>query len=172
MRHSGAWHEEDDRRFTDGPLAKPGPYRARLTVGATTVEQPFAIVSDPRVRTLGITDDVIESQVDFKLQTVDLLSEARRLARGLQDERDALQEREDDGETLSAADQSRRETIDVALEALETAEGIYMQPMLIDQISYLYNMVKNADQEPGGEARDRLDVLTGQLADVRSSVGE
>lgn len=172
MRHSGAWHEEGERRFKDGPLAKPGRYRARLTVGDTTVEQPFVVVTDPRVTALGVTDAMISRQVEFELQTVDLLSEARRLARRLQDEQEALDEREDGGETLSAADQARRETIGAALEQLETAEGIYMQPMLIAQISYLYNMVKNADQQPGGEALDRFDVLSRQFAEVRAGVGD
>ena len=32
---------------------------------------------------------------------------------------------------------------------LETKEGEYMQPMLIDQFKYLYNMITEADQEIG-----------------------
>ena len=105
---------------------------------------------------------MISAQVDFELQTVALLSEARRLAKRLEDERDELA---DD-------DEARRAMIEAALEQLVTAEGTYMRPMLIDQASYLYNMVKNADQDPGGEARDRYEVLSAEFAGIRSSVGD
>lgn len=50
----GAWHENEEERFRDGPLAKPGTCTARLSA-----------VADPN------------AQVDLSLQLVDLLSEAR-----------------------------------------------------------------------------------------------
>ena len=161
MQHRGAWHEEDNRRYTDGPLVKPGTYTARLTVDGGTYEQSFRIVTDPRVTALGVTDAMISAQVDLELQTIELLDAARRYAHTLEEERSGLDDASD-----------RAQQIDAALDALVTADGIYMQPMLIAQISYLYNMISNADQEPGGEATDRFAVLRQQFDDLRSTTGD
>lgn len=46
---------------------------------------------------------------------------------------------------------------------LATAEGIYMTPMLIDQVRYLRGMLNQADQKPGKDAYERFDELKRQL---------
>ena len=48
-----------------------------------------------------------------------------------------------------------------------TDEGPYMQPMLIDQFKYLYNMVSKADQILGKDAYDRLDELNNQFEKLK-----
>jgi hypothetical protein len=42
---------------------------------------------------------------------------------------------------------------------LVTADIIYPQPMLIDQMKYLRSMLMQADQRPGKDAYDRYEVL-------------
>jgi hypothetical protein len=42
---------------------------------------------------------------------------------------------------------------------LVTPDGIYMMPMLIDQVRYLRSMLNQADQRPGKDAYDRYDEL-------------
>jgi hypothetical protein len=49
---------------------------------------------------------------------------------------------------------------------------VYPQPMLTDQIDYLFNMINTADQAPGKEAEDRFDVLTIKLLEVTASAAE
>jgi hypothetical protein len=49
---------------------------------------------------------------------------------------------------------------------------VYPQPMLTDQISYLFNMINTADQAPGKEAEDRFEVLTTQLLEITASAAE
>lgn len=56
---------------TDGPIAAPGRYRVRLTVGGETHEQPFAIVKDPRV---AATQADLDAQFDLLLKIRDHLS--------------------------------------------------------------------------------------------------
>ena len=70
----------------------------------------------------------------------------------------------------SAAEQQRMRAIEAALERLATAEGTYRQPMLADQVSYLYYMLGDADQVPGQDAEARLDELRRELQSVQSLV--
>ena len=169
MTHQGPWHGDADRRHKNGPMAKPGRYTARLIVNGTPLEQSFELESDPRVAALGVTDAMIDRQVDFQLSTIRALSEARRLVSELEDEQASLEDRADE---LSAGETSRLGAVTDALTALKTADGIYMQPMLVAQFDYLYNMVRHADQAPGAEATDRLQVLTAQFDAIKLKLGQ
>jgi hypothetical protein len=53
------------------------------------------------------------------------------------------------------------------LEQLETQEGTYMQPMLIDQLRYLYSMTTRADQILGQDAYDRYAELSAQFDEIK-----
>jgi len=55
------------------------------------------------------------------------------------------------------------------LNQVKTADLIYPQPMLTDQVSYLYNMVSGADQAPGIEAADRLAELSAKFGELRAA---
>jgi predicted nucleic acid-binding protein len=46
---------------------------------------------------------------------------------------------------------------------LVTAEGRYMTPMIIDQLSYLLSMLDRADQLPGQDAYQRFEELEERL---------
>jgi predicted nuclease with TOPRIM domain len=110
----------------------------------------------------GTTLADISAQVDLQLEITELLSSARRL----EDELDAEQEELAELETengLSAQQQARLEKVNAVLTALQTAQGIYMEPMLTAQISYLYNMINAADQAPGQEAEMRFAELNQQF---------
>jgi len=168
MTHFGAWDEDEDDRYTDGPMAAPGMYTLRLSAGGVTVDQQLTLVTDPRVTEQGTTDAVIAEQVEFELAVIDLLSDARRFMKEVETEHDALEARSDELDTDEAA--RLLVTADV-LGELKTKDIIYPQPMLVDQIRYLYNMVKRADQAPGVEAADRYGVLAGQLATLKGRFG-
>ena len=165
MTWRGAWHkkdeedEEDYKPFEEGPLVAPGTYTLRLFVGETVREAPLTIVMDPRIAATGVTSAMVAEQVAVELRIVDLLERARRLAAALEEERETL---EDDSE--------RADAIDQAIALLVTEEGTYMQPMLIDQIDYLYSMISDADQAPGQEALDRLEVLSKSFAEIGESL--
>ena len=46
---------------------------------------------------------------------------------------------------------------------LNTKEGTYMQPMLIDQIRYLQSMLSSEDKTPGKDAYNRLKELKSEF---------
>ena len=52
---------------------------------------------------------------------------------------------------------------DMVKSSLLTKDGIYMQPMLIDQLKYLQSMLSRADQKPGTDAYLRLNELKRQF---------
>ena len=162
MRHFGAWHSNGDRRYQNGPMVKPGTYTVRLSAGDSTMEHAFELQVDPRVLAGGTTLADISAQVDLQLEITELLSSARRLEDELDTEQEELEELETEN-GLSAQQQARLENVNAVLSALQTAEGIYMEPMLTAQISYLYNMINAADQAPGQEAEMRFTELNQQF---------
>ena len=169
MTYRGPWHEDEEKRFQNGPMAAPGRYRVRLSVGDTVAEQEFLLVADPRVAAGGTTADDVASQVELQLRLVELLSEARQLEHELSEQLTELESNQETG-SLSDEDQRRLGTIGGVLDRLKTADGIYPQPMLTNQISYLFNMLNNADQAPGAEADDRYRVLLDQFNAIRRDI--
>ncbi|MBK1639683.1 hypothetical protein CKO24_11570 [Rhodothalassium salexigens DSM 2132] len=170
LAHAGAWDGEPERRYRGGPLVAPGTYTLRLSVGDATLHQPLEVKADPRVLARGTTLDQMTAQEDLLLRIRDLLSDARRLAHDLGEERDALETARAAGD-LDDAGAARLATVTAALDALVTNdENFYQQPMLIDQTGYLYYMLAGADQAPGDQAPARYDELAGQLADIRAAV--
>ena len=63
-----------------------------------------------------------------------------------------------------------RDLISVSKE-LNTQEGTYMRPMLIDQIRYLQSMLSRADQKPGNDAYMRLNELKNQFKLLKQKLG-
>ena len=132
----------------------PGTYTLRLAAGDTVSEQTVTLNTDPRVLESGTTPADIAAQVELELKLINLLSEARMLEKSLADKEEA------DAITPAELEQ---------LEKLRTAEGIYMQPMLVSQIGYLYNMISNADQAPGEEATERYAVLVSAFEEIKQA---
>jgi hypothetical protein len=137
-----------------GPMAVPGTYRVRLTVGDEAQSSDLAVRIDPRVASGGVTVEHLAEQFDLNVQLRDAISQARAaLARV----RSALESApQDEGE--------RRAQLAEIRTALETASDLrYPQPMLIDQLEYLYGMTSRADQRPGRDAHRRYEQLRREL---------
>lgn len=167
MRHLGPWTEKADDRFKGGTLVRPGTYTVRLTAGESVAQQSFALAADPRVLEQGTTLADIDAQVALAMQVTDLLSEARQFEEALAKEHKDLADRT--GE-LGAAEGARLLQVSDALKKVETEEIIYPQPMLTDQIEYLFEMLTGADQAPGQDAEDRYRDLSAALRQLKASV--
>ena len=68
-----------DSARASAPVAPPGRYRARLTVGGQELERPFEIRKDPRITA---TDADLQEQFALMVQIRDRLSEANRTFHG------------------------------------------------------------------------------------------
>ena len=135
MRHAGAWDENPERAFRNGPVAAPGKYTVTMNVNGKTESQSFELLADPRIAKSGVTQKDLEAQEKFALEVRDLLSRAKKLA----------------------AEEDRPK------DALLNADGPYPQTMLIDQIRYLASMIDQADHRPGRDAYQRYEELKEQL---------
>ena len=171
MRHSGAWRKEDDRRFKNGPIAAPGTYTAKLTVGDKALEQPFQLIIDPRVVAGGTSAAHITTQVELELQIIDLLTNTRRLEASLSREHEELTEKLAT-ESLTASETARLELLNAVLPQVKTEDEIYPMPMLTDQVNYLYNMIASADQLPGADAVDRYAELKENYDEILAQITE
>jgi photosystem II stability/assembly factor-like uncharacterized protein len=155
LAYPGAWSPAPQRFGGAGPVAVPGSYQVRLSAGDWSDTRTFKVLEDPRVAKDGVTLADLQGQFDLAIKVRDAMSEARRL---LQQVRDAKK-----GQAESSAGWRRLDGIESQL-ATASANGIrYPQPMLIDQISYLYRMVTQSDQRVGRDGFERYAELRKQL---------
>jgi hypothetical protein len=164
MTMAGPWNSNDNRKYRNGPMVPPGVYKAVLVYGDKTLSQDFELVMDPRVLEGGVSETDVKQQVDFQMAVRDKLSEAYRFEQALEKEVESLNSKP----RLSDTEQSRLKTLEGVLAQVQTAEGIYMQPMISDQWRYLYSMMNQADQVPGRDARQRFSELEAELRRLKS----
>ncbi|BBM73727.1 VPS10 domain-containing protein [Rhodothermus marinus] len=72
-----------------GPLAPPGTYRVRLTVGDQVQEQTFRLLKDPRSTA---TDEDLQAQFAFLMEVRDRVSEVHRTIKHIREIRQDLRE--------------------------------------------------------------------------------
>jgi len=161
LRHPGAWGPEAEGPGEEGPLVAPGRYRARLTSGEWSAVRSFDVKLDPRVVATGrATDADAAEQERLALEVRDALSAARKAAARID----------------TALENAPDPRLEAARSALVTGEIRYSQPMLIDQLLYLYRALDVTDQAPGNEAEQRYEelrrALHGQLAVVEAALGD
>jgi hypothetical protein len=154
LRHAGPWDEDADRSGRNGPMVAPGTYRARLTVGDWSQTVSFAVQLDPRVASEGVVSEQdIGQQVELALRARDVLSDARLASARLE-------------RALESATPTARAELEGIRDDLVTDSRRYSQPMLIDQLSYLYGNLDHADQRVGKDAVDRYETLKRELDEL------
>jgi photosystem II stability/assembly factor-like uncharacterized protein len=149
LRHVGPWHEDPERSERSGPMVPPGRYQARLTVGNWSSGVSFEVKMDPRVLNEGITAEDVSAQAEFAIKVRDTLSRARHVADQV---KKAIKEKGEGDQVLAAIKKQ-----------LISEPGRYAQPMLIDQLEYLYSNLIRADQRPGQDAYNRYEELNSAL---------
>ena len=161
MTESGPWHKDHKRKYKNGPFAAPGTYTLRLTMEGKVYEQSFDLLMDPRIETF-VTNEDIAQQVNLQRQVKDLLSDARVTLDKLEKEKKMLTAKNE----KSIDDKDRLSKVNSMITQLKTKDGIYELPRLIDQISYLYNMLGDTDQMPGKDAFERFEELRQNLQTI------
>jgi photosystem II stability/assembly factor-like uncharacterized protein len=142
-----------------GPMALPGDYQARLTIGDWNQTQSFKVMTDPRVEADGVTMDDLRAQFDFNVRVAELSGAATELAAQVED---AIGSGRFTGRALEQLREVQAAMVD--------AGGSYPQPMFLNQIRYLQAMTSRADQRPGNFAYSRLEELSTELAELTTRV--
>ncbi len=156
MTYAGPWSKNEKRRYQNGPMVGPGTYDVELEVGGEVYTTKLELLIDPRVLAAGTKTGDITAQLDLALEVRDLLSEVSMAVEELEKEIEELGEEETGTTALKEK-----------LSQLKTKEGFYHKPMLRDQISYLYSMLRGADQMPGKDAYDRFEVLKSNWQSIK-----
>jgi len=151
-----------DVRHQAGILAPPGPYQARLRVGASVQTQPFTVLIDPNVAADGVTVADLREQFEHNLRMRQLITDANQLAARIRDAQTKLKAQSGSDTTSGAID---------AIAAKLFSESVrYGKPGLEAHIAYLAGMTTAADQKIGRDALERyatlrkeLDALTAEL---------
>ncbi len=155
MTVAGPWNKDANRRYKSGPRALPGYYTLELQAGDHVEQTLLVLRQDPRTLDL-LNRNELQEQYELLIMTRDLLSTARRM----------IEETEAVIADKQISEEIRKRHKEV-LKQLKTASGTYQQPMLADQISYLYNMINDTYQTPGKEALDRYSSLAAMLDALR-----
>jgi hypothetical protein len=137
-----------------GPLVVPGTYSARLTVDGWQETRAFDVLIDPRVAADGVTIADLQAQFDLGIEIRTAIEDADATIGRLE----TALERAAEGTDV----RTQLEEIEDALITDRTISS-YPQPMLRDQFNYLYGNTQRADQEPGKDMYERLEVLVTEL---------
>lgn len=153
----------------DGPLAVPGPYQVRLSVGDWSQTRSFELKMDPRVKASGVTRADLQEQFEFNLELRDAIGTAEAIAHAIDSVRTRVTSARENGEMENESARQLLDRLDALHSELVTAEeGSYQPPMLIDQLDYLAWMTSSADQDLGEDAFSRFETLSARLENIQS----
>lgn len=146
-------------------MVRPGVYQARLTVDGVTQTQSFEVKVDPKLDLTKTGLEDIQAQENLSLQVVALEDSSKRVAEEIKTRRKELAKLIKAGKKVKQYTQEDKRLAQIE-EQLVTADGIYMTPMLIDQVRYLRYMLNQADQRPGKDAYDRFEELKNRFSTI------
>ena len=168
MRHHGSWDTNKRRRYSGGPMVSPGTYTVRLTVNGETMEESFALQLDPKVVASGVTVADVKQQETVALEIITLLTDLKKMALRISKEQNELER----NTALTSAQEKQLAQLKELTDMLVTAKGTYRQPMLIDQVNYLFGIVRRADQLPGRDVYQRLEELQAEKSKLEAMMSK
>jgi photosystem II stability/assembly factor-like uncharacterized protein len=159
----------------EGPLASPGEYTVKLTVGGKQFTQPLTLKMDPRVTT---PPAGIAKMFEFSMRCYEGIVKTRSAQaeiRKLRDQLKALKEKAGQGTTAEAI-----AALDQKAAAIEGAGGGFGTrggggsglARLASELLSVMNLVEGADAAPTTQAAAASDALQKSLADALSSWSE
>lgn len=166
LRYPGPWQSASRPEGPNGPMAVPGKYSVKLTIGSWTSTRPLVVVEDPRVTKSGVTTADLQQQFDHNLRVRELVSEVNK---------DVARVRTAEAKIRSGsahADEAQIASLHDIAARLITPPIRYSQPELQTHITYLYSMTNMADQKIGRDAVQRYEVLKKELAEIEGELGK
>ena len=128
-------------------------YKVQVSVDKQfLISNEFLVIKDPN------TDVSQNNLIELEKFQLDLLEQIKRATK--------IRNEIKIHKSKKGLSKAKREKFNKILDELETKDGNYMQPMLIDQLKYLYSMVNKADQVLGEHANNRNKELSIQLESI------
>src|SRR5204863_3138839 len=150
---------EDAVRVPEGPLALPGVYQVKLTVGDQSFTAPLEVKQDPRVKVAPL---LLSQQLELDLKIVDSMKQSYTAVQQIRDLRVHLKElqtklKDDAGakavlDAVNALDQKAANLIAVDLQYPPV--GIVSLASLNGALSSLFQLVEGSDSPPTAQAAD------------------
>ena len=173
----------DKGEVTRGPIALPGTYTAKISVGDWSGEQSVELVMDPLMAAEGLTFDDLEAQFTFAIEMAELSMGANTLAEKVKeliktapkDAKIADEGLKDSRKRMPDVSSDPIAELNYILSQLETDNSdSYPPPMLLSQIGYLTGMATRSDQRPGKDAYVRYEELRRQYLELseRAAIAE
>jgi hypothetical protein len=169
-----------DYRWSNGVMAAPGPYTAKLTAGDATQSKTFEVQVDPGVLADGTTVADLVAQQEFLIALRATIDDANATRERIEA---AMQKAGVEPPPAPGPGESTNEQIaalakspapGAKLQALwarmVTARGTYEQPMLLDQLNSINRVEAGADQKVGAESRERYQDLVKELQAIQSEL--
>jgi photosystem II stability/assembly factor-like uncharacterized protein len=151
LRYPGPWVSFSRPQGPNGPMATPGKYSVRLTVGSVVQTQPLSVIEDPRITKDGVTTADLREQFDHNLRVRDLVSQCNQLVARVK---------------TAQKDPKLKEVV----AQLITSPIRYSQPALQTHITYLYSLTTATDQKIGQDAVERYVQLRKRLEELATQV--
>jgi hypothetical protein len=165
LRYPGPWQSASRPEGPNGPMAVPGKYAVRLTVGSWTATEPLAIVEDPRVTKAGVTTADLREQFEHNMRVRQLVSDVNQTVAKLRAEQAKLR-----GAAPGSAAAAELANLNDLAGRLVTPPIRYSQPGLQTHITYLYGMTNGADQKIGRDAIERYGSLRKSLDEITAEL--
>jgi hypothetical protein len=168
LRYVGPWVSAARPEGPNGPMAVPGKYAVRLTVGALISTQPLNVIEDPRVTKDGVTTADLREQFEHNMRVRELVSDVNKaVARIRTAQTDLRAKGGNASETLTKLDELASRMITPAIR--------YSKPELQTHITYLYSVTNSTDQKIGRDTIERYTVLRkeldGRIAELNAILG-
>jgi len=154
---------------TQGPLAPPGRYQARLTVHGKVFTEPFEVVKDPRLTT--VTQADFEAQFRLSSEITARVDDAHRAViqvRSVRDQVDDRVKQRTDAELTQVATRFKSAIGAVEEEIYQVRMQARQDPLnfpirLNNQIAALKGVVESADGRPTNQSREAFSFLSAEL---------
>jgi hypothetical protein len=142
---------------TRGPMAVPGNYKAKLTVNGESIEKPFEILIDPRIKS---TQADLQAQFDFLIDVRDKLSETHQAVidiRKIKKDIDYLKEKLGDAadykSIITYGEELKKELTVIENNLHETRNEAYQDPLnfgikLNNRLAFLATHESSGDFRP------------------------
>jgi len=174
MRHEGASRVPGAISWggsTNGPMALPGTYQVKLTVGGKALTAPLELKADPRTSAtsadLQKQFDLLSKIRDRVTQAHDTINEIRAARTQIQALRRQLNQNEHKEilDAMAALDKAMTPIEEQLLQVKSRSaqDPLNFPVMLNDQLMALGGVVDSADAAPTKQALERYDDLVGQL---------